>query len=178
MRELLSRAREGLRRITVLPAMHLLARIHYRRGDLTMALSRCNDAIAIDANSFRAHVLRGRIFLRRKDFLKARREFLLAQEIDEHRFQRVLESLQRAAGGISINLFYFSATPREPEPDPRFVEDFLSNDDDWCEKGVEGLRFGDFMSYAEYRKFRSMPAISEEEIRNTDWDKILSEFQD
>ena len=176
--DLLTRVVGGIRRITVLPALQILARLHYRRGDLSSALARCNGAIAIDPNSFGAHVLRGRIFLRRKDFLKARREFLLAQEIDEHRFQRVLDSLQSATGGININLFYFSPPPCDSEPDPGFVEEFLRNDD-WTEvSGEETLPFGDFSSYAEFRKFRSKPPISQEEIRATDWDEVLRELMD
>jgi tetratricopeptide (TPR) repeat protein len=173
---LLGRVRETIRRFTVLPALCILARLHYRRGDLGSALSRCNGAIAIDPNSFGAHVLRGRIFLRQKDFLKARREFLLAQDLDARRFRRVLDSLQRASGGININLFYFSSAPvKEGAGNDDFLEDFLSNDD-WCEARDEGLRFGDFMHYEEYRKFRSMPAITEEEIESTDWDQVLADL--
>jgi tetratricopeptide (TPR) repeat protein len=174
---LLTRVRDGLRKVTILPALRLLAGVHYRRGDLRTALAHCDAVIDIDPNSFGAHVLRGKIFLSQKDFLKARREFLLAQEIDEQRFERVLESLQRASGGININLFYFSSTPPRDDGNDRFLEDFLSNDD-WCEARPDELRFGDFMHYEEYRKFRSMPAITDEEIENTDWDQVLTELLD
>ena len=172
---LLVQVRGRVWRVTILPALHVLARLNFRRGRLAAALARCNGIIHVDPNSFGAHVLRGRIFLRQKDFLKARREFLLAQEIDERRFQRVLESLQAASGGISINLFYFSGSSGVGVPKDDFLEDFLS-DDDWCEGRAKGLRFGDFMHYEEYRKFRSMPAITEKEIRDTDWDEVVTKL--
>jgi len=171
----MGRVKDRVWKITVHPALLALARFHYRRGRLSAALARCNGIIHVDPNSFGAHVLRGRIFLRQKDFLKARREFLLAQEIDERRFQRVLESLQNTGGGISINLFYFSGPTSVSAPNDDFLEDFLSNDD-WCEGTGEGLRFGDFMHYEEYRKFRSMPAITEEEIEATDWDEVVTKL--
>ncbi len=171
----MGRVRDRVWRLTVHPALLALARFHFRRGRLVPALARCNGIIHDDPNSFGAHVLRGRIFLRQKDFLSARREFLLAQEIDKRRFERVVDSLQAASGGININLFYFSGPTSVTAPNEDFLEDFLSNDD-WCEGTSEGLRFGDFMHYEEYRKFRSMPAITEEEIEATDWDEVVTKL--
>jgi len=175
---------EGLWRRLTVPFRFLLARYRYRRGDLRAARLGCQRLIRDVPKHFGARILLGHIHLRQKDFVRAKREFLTARDIDPTRFRRLTSSLDGRptdSGGIRINLFYFSNASGGADEVPADAEEFfgaLLDDDDWCEGRDEGLRFGDFMNYREYRKFRSMPAITEEEIADTDWDDVLEELYD
>ena len=169
------------RRLTV-PIRYLWARLRYRRGDLRAARLSCQRLIRDVPAHFGARILLGRIHLRQKDFVRAKHEFLTAREIDPARFLRLTNSFDGPAsesGGIRINLFYFSNASggADEVPAGAGVLGALLGDEDWCEgRDASDLRFGDFMNYGEYRKFRSMPAITDEEIEGTNWDEVLTEL--
>ncbi len=168
-------------RLVSVPFRYQLARLRFRRGDLRAARLTSQRLIRDVPRHFGAHILLGRIHLRQKDFNRAKHEFLTAREIDPTRFLRLTNALDGPSdsGGIRINLFYFSNASGGAEEVPADAGQFLGalfGDEDWCEGSGDGLRFGDFMNYREYRKFRAMPAITEDEIAETDWDEVLSEF--
>jgi hypothetical protein len=167
-----SRLRRLYERLAVLPVLLLSARYHRYRDNPLAARDRLQKAATIAPASFSIHLRLGALYLDGHDFTRARREFLLARQLNPGKFRRLYPLITGRSGDININLFYFPGyTDHEPEQAPAdFLRDFLAGP---LEKLAE-RRAGrtDFVSRREARKFREMGPIRAEEVGGVDWDEL------
>jgi hypothetical protein len=125
---------------------------------------------------FTAHLRLGALYLEENDFSRARREFLMAREINPGKFRRLYPLITGRSGDININLFYFPGySDRDSGPAPAdFLREFIG--EPLVDDAEEGVRWGDFSSYREYRKFQEMGPFRPEEVEAVDWDALSTEL--
>ena len=122
------RIRTVYRRIAILPFLLLSARYHQSRSHRDLAKERLLRATMIVPTCFKAHLRLGAIYLEEQDFYRAKREFLLARELNPGKFRRLYPLITGQSGDININLFYFPGyTDREPDPAEagNFLREFI-----------------------------------------------------
>jgi hypothetical protein len=159
------------RRLAVLPLLLLSARYHQLRANQGRAKARLLRATMIVPTCFKAHLRLGAIYLEEQDFFRAKREFLLARELNPGKFRRLYPLITGSSGDININLFYFPGFTDEPgRPPANFLRDFIGVPIE--EEGADRIRWGDFASYREFRKFQEMGPFREEEIQELDWEDL------
>jgi hypothetical protein len=177
MSEVTSSIRAVYRRLAILPYLLLSARFHqHSKPDL--AKERLLRATMIVPTCFQAHLRLGAIYLDEKDFYRAKREFLLARELNPGKFRRLYPMLSNRSGDININLFYFPGyTDREPDPAEagNFLREFIG--EPIGEGRPERIRYGDFASYREFRKFQEMGPFRCEELDTVDWEDVERRFR-
>lgn len=180
MGEVGARLAAAYRRFAVLPLLLLAARYHRYRANSAAAKRRLERATTIAPTCFKAHLRLGALYLEEHDFYHAKREFLLARELNPGKFRRLYPLVTGASGDVNINLFYFPGyTDREiaGEAPEDFLREFIGDPIDECEpKGP--VRYGDFTSYREFRKFQEMGPFGEQELDGFDWDELERRFAD
>jgi hypothetical protein len=168
--------RRAYRRLAVVPALLLAARYHQLRSNRSRAKERLLRATMIAPTCFKAHLRLGAIYLTEQDFYRAKREFLLARELDPGKFRRLYPLITGASGDININLFYFPGFTDEPgSPPANFLRDFIG--DPLEEEKADKVCIGDFSSYREFRRFQEMGPFREEELAAIDWDEVERRFR-
>lgn len=173
MNRLARRLKEVYRRLAVLPVLLLAARFHRYRSNLLLAKARLIRATRLFPDCFQAHLRLGAVYLEEHDFYRAKREFLLAREINPGKFRRLYPLVTGQTGDININLFYFPGfTDKEPEQaSANFLREFIGEPLD--EPAGQPVKWGDFASYREYRKFQDLGPFEKHEVENVDWDALL-----
>jgi hypothetical protein len=173
-----SRLRWLYERLAVLPLLLVSARYHRYRDNPRAAKDRLQRAVVIAPASFSIHLRLGALYLDEHDFTRARREFLLARQLNPGKFRRLYPLITGRSGDININLFYFPGfTDHEPEQaSADFLREFLGGP---LEKlaGKRSLRT-DFLSRREAGKFRELGPIREDEVRQVDWDDLARRLTD
>jgi tetratricopeptide (TPR) repeat protein len=165
--------RSVYQRSVLRPLLYVAALVHLRRGHLLQAESCLCRAALIAPRSFSTRVQLGRVYFLMEEFFKAEQQFLKAQEIDPKRFHR--DHLPEDYGG------WEELEPRDRATEALFGEydaegSLYSFEESETEAEPSGgFRFGDFSSYEEWERFRALPPITAAEIRDTDWDRILSD---
>lgn len=176
MAGLMSGLRRVLNRLTVVPFLLLAAKYHRYRANPGVAKERLLRASLLAPSCFTAHLRLGAIYLEESDFSRARREFLLAREINPGKFRRLYPLLTGRSGDININLFYFPGySDRDSDPAPAdFLREFIG--EPLVEATEDAVRWGDFSSYREFRKFQEMGPFRPDEVRAIDWDDLADRF--
>lgn len=173
-----TRIREVYRRVAVLPILLLSARWCRYRARRLDAKDRLIRATSIAPGCFKAHLALGALYLEESDFRRAKREFLLARQLNPGKFRRLYPLVTGASGDVNINLFYFPGyTDRAAAPcagDEDFLKDFIG--ESVAETPGEGGRYGDFCTYREFRRFQEMGPIREDEVAVLDWRKLERQF--
>ena len=172
------RVRGIYRRVAVVPLLLLSARYFRYRSDPARAKERLLRATTLLPSCFRAHLRLGALYLEEHDFYHAKREFLLARELNPGKFRRLYPLVTGATGDVNINLFYFPGyTDRELGADApaNFLREFIGDPIGEAEP-EEGIRYGDFASYREFRKFQEMGPFREEETGAPDWDELARQL--
>ncbi len=176
------RVRNVYRRFAVLPFLLIAARYHRYRSDLGQARDHLISATRLVPRCFKAHLRLGALYLEEHRFQRAKREFLLAREINPGKFRRLYPLITGRSGDININLFYFPGfTDLESEQAPEdFLREFIGEplDELGAGAGDEGVVWGDFASYREFRKFQEMGPFQPEETDQVDWNEILRRLPD
>lgn len=147
------------RRLAVVPVLLLLARRDLRRGRIARAKARYIRCTHLVPFSFHAHFGLACIYIRERDWLRARRELVLAREIAPRRY-RVFES--------RIPDLTTAGDPA-PQPDPgggRRVAAARA-------VGSSTVVLGDCATFEEWKRFQGLGPIRAEEIRDLDWDRLL-----
>jgi len=178
MIRLARRLKDVYRRLAVLPVLLLAARFHRYRSNLFLAKARLIRATRLFPDCFQAHLRLGAVYLEEHDFYRAKREFLLAREINPGKFRRLYPLLTGQTGDININLFYFPGfTDKEPEEaSANFLREFIGEPADDVEP--KAVKWGDFSSYREYRKFQDLGPFRPDEVEKVDWDSLLDDIPD
>jgi hypothetical protein len=162
--------------LAVLPLLLISARYHLLRSNSSRAKERLLRATMIVPTCFKAHLRLGAIYLEEHDFFRAKREFLLARELNPGKFRRLYPLVTGASGDININLFYFPGFTDEPgRPPANFLRDFIGVPVE--EEDDARFHRGDFASYREFRKFQEMGPFREEEVLDVDWDDVERELR-
>lgn len=180
MAELTERLRSVFRRIAVLPVLLLSARYFRYRANVGAAKEKLLRATTIAPTCFQAHLRLGALYLEEHDFYHAKREFLLARELNPGKFRRLYPLVTGASGDVNINLFYFPGyTDRDVDKDApaNFLREFIGEPTGDCDP-EEHMRIGDFVSYREFRRFQQMGPIREDERASIDWDELERRFRD
>lgn len=182
MKGLAVRVRNAYRRLAVLPFLLIAARYRRYRSDFGQAREHLISATRLVPRCFKAHLRLGALYLEEEDFQQAKREFLLAREINPGKFRRLYPLITGRSGDININLFYFPGfTDLESEQAPAdFLREFIGEplDDFGGGFGDEGASFGDFSSYREFRRFQEMGPFRPGETDDVDWDEFLRRLPD
>jgi len=182
MKGLAMRVRNAFRRFAVLPILLIAARYHRYRADLGQARDHLLSATKLVPRCFKAHLRLGALYLEEQNFQQAKREFLLAREINPGKFRRLYPLITGRSGDININLFYFPGfTDMESEQAPAdFLREFIGEplDELNAETCDDGVVWGDFSSYREFRKFQEMGPFKPEETHRVDWDEFLRRLPD
>jgi len=178
MKGLATRVRDAYRRFAILPMLLLAARYHRYRSHPKRARIRLVNATELSPRCFKAHLRLGALYLEEQDFYQAKREFLLAREINPGKFRRLYPVITGQSGDININLFYFPGfTDLESEQAPaNFLREFIGEPLD--DPTDEGISRGDFSSYREFRKFQDMGPFDSSETEDVDWDEFLRRLPD
>jgi hypothetical protein len=173
---LTARIRAVYRRLALLPVLLLAARYYRYRSDPSSAKARLISATRLVPTCFKAHLRLGALYLEEQDFYHAKREFLLAREINPGKFRRLYPLITGRSGDININLFYFPGfTDQEPDKAPAdFLREFIGEPLD--DPAGQQVCWGDFSSYREFRRFKQMGPFKAEETESVDWDAILSQL--
>ena len=159
------------------PYLHLAGLMHLRRGRLPAAESCFCRAALISPRSFNTRVQLGRVYFLMEEFFKAEQQFLKAQEIDPKRFHR---------SHLPDNYTCWEEMESGEDQADSIFGDYEAEGSLFCfdESGAAGaeeadpsgsFRYGDFSTFEEWQRFQGMPPISPSEIKNTDWDSILSD---
>ena len=178
MNGLASRVRSAYRRFAVLPLLLLAARYYRYRSHANLAKDHLINATKLVPRCFKAHLRLGALYLEDQNFHQAKREFLLAREINPGKFRRLYPLITGQSGDININLFYFPGfTDLEAEQAPAdFLREFIGEPLD--DRADEGVCWGDFSSYREFRKFQGMGPFKPDETEEVDWDELLRRLPD
>jgi tetratricopeptide (TPR) repeat protein len=178
MKGLAMRVRNVYRRFALLPFLLLSARYHRYRSDLGQAKGHLISATRLVPRCFNAHLRLGALYLEEHDFNQAKREFLLAREINPGKFRRLYPLITGRSGDININLFYFPGfTDLETDQAPAdFLREFIGEPLD--DPVDESITWGDFASYREFRRFQELGPFRRDETREIDWDEILRRLPD
>lgn len=151
-------------RLAVVPVLLWLAGRDLARGRRARAKSRFLRCADLLPDSFGAHFGLASIYLHERDYRRARRELLLAQEISPAQFRRRRESLPRVAGALdeieipgAVARYPLVATLGRPEP-----------------LAEAPVNLGDCASLEEYQRFQAMGPITVDERRNTDLARLLA----
>ncbi len=133
----------------------LKARLHLLAGKRDRARAALKGALRRNPNSFVAHFLLGRAYLRDRSIVKAKREFDLAWQIDPERFEGAYARLRAQQEGVP-ELFSYTGGHRGV----RVVSPYKEQ----C--------YGDFRSAGERRRFEDLPPITRDDISRIDWDQL------
>ncbi len=130
----------------------------------------------MDPTNFNARVQLGRVYFLMEEFFKAEQQFLKAQEIDPKRFHRnQLPEDYTCWGDVEpqVELDDVMFGDYEAEGSLYSFEEtaYAAEDTD----NQDSFRHGDFSSYQEWKRFQTLPPISQTEIHNIDWDQIFSD---
>lgn len=133
----------------------------YERGELLKAADALHDCIANGGSSFKAHLLLGKIWLRVGRFERAREEFARARFLDPARF---------ASHGLPEDVLIEMAQ-RYVRPRRQLAPDTASSSVGFAASGYSAPMpaHDDFSSAEERRRFRALPPISADDVRNIDW---------
>jgi hypothetical protein len=167
-------------RVAVVPFLLLSARYFRYRSKPGRAKERLLRATELVPSCFQAHLRLGALYLTENDFYHAKREFLLARELNPGKFRRLYPLVTGATGDVNINLFYFPGyTDREQAADAPadFLREFIGDPVEEAEP-EEGIRFGDFASYREFRRFQEMGPFRADEIEAVDWDELARQLSE
>jgi len=161
------------RRLVQVPCLLVVARRDLRRGRVVEAKARFIRCTHLVPFSFHAHFGLACIYLKERDFSRAQRELLLAQEIAPARFRAFqarlpeLVGVEEASGAGDFHGRDFLSSARDlarrDGTDPLEFEVF---------DGPEPSLRGDFSTHAEWLKFQRMGPITDVEIQTVDWDAV------
>jgi tetratricopeptide (TPR) repeat protein len=142
----------------------------YERGELLKAADALHDCVAHGGSSFKAHLLLGKIWLRVGRFERAREEFARARFLDPARF---------AAHGLPEDVLIEMAQ-RYVRPRRQLAPDTPGAAMTYADGGYAGAvpTHDDFSSAEERRRFRALPPISADDVRNVDWRDASELFDD
>lgn len=166
------------RRVAVVPMLLISARLHRYRSNRSAAKEKLLRATALAPTCFKARLRLGALYLEEHDFYKARREFLLARDLSPGKFRRLYPLITGQSGDININLFYFPGlTDQDLDKAPEdFLREFIGEPRE--QRGEETVRWGDFSSYREFRKFQEMGPFQSEETTDVDWGSVLERLDE
>ena len=131
----------------------LKARLHLLAGKRDRARAALKGALRRNPNSFVAHFLLGRVYLRDRSIVKAKREFDLAWQIDPERFEGAYARLRTQQEHVP-ELFSYTGGRRSA----RVASPYKA---EHC---------GDFRNEGERRRFEDLPPITRDDISHIDWD--------
>lgn len=142
----------------------------YERGELLKAADALHDCVAHGGSSFKAHLLLGKIWLRVGRFERAREEFARARFLDPARF---------ASHGLPEDVLIEMAQ-RYVRPRRQLAPDTAGSNLGYTDVGYASAlpTHDDFSSAEERRRFRALPPISADDVRNVDWRGASTLFDD
>lgn len=151
-------------RCAVVPVLLWLAGRDLARGRRARAKSRYLRCADLLPDSFGAHFGLASIYLHERDFRRARRELLLAQEISPRSFRRYRGRLPQVSGVVdeaelpgAVARYPLVATMGHSEPAER-----------------DEPRLGDCLSFEEFERFRRMGPIQAEECVAPDFSELVA----
>lgn len=139
----------------------LKARMQLFAGKRDRARAALKGALRRNPNSFVAHFLLGRTYLRDRSIVKAKREFDVAWQIDPERFEGAYGKLRTQHEGVP-ELFSYTGGRRGVRVVSRYRAEY----------------YGDFRNEGERRYFQDLPPITRDDIRSIDWDRFEEEIWD
>jgi hypothetical protein len=154
--------------------LQLRGRWRLRRGDTDTAVVLLERAVLLDPSAYGSLFALGRAHLRRRDVARARGALVRAREASPTRFAEEAGLMTRAEG-YDLAALTDVAVPRPagalaPRAQVTAVRTRRAS--------ASAHPFGDCKDLDEYTRFRSMPAITRDEIESTDWDAVIDDLQD
>jgi len=154
--------------------LQLRGRWRLRRGDADAAAALLERAVRRDPGAYGTLLALGRAHLRRRDLARARGALVRAREASPGRFALQADLVTRAEGYDLATLTDVGVPGASSAPAPTVKATAVRT----RRRPPAEHPFGDCHDLDEYTRFRSMPAITRDEVESADWEALLDDLLD
>lgn len=170
--------------------------VNIEKNNIPVALLNLNTVLTLQPNHFLARVYRGRIYIRQNQFKQASEDYIFADKISHYRFihydlyreylRSVNKGIEKFGASIIQNFTQAFEVLRQAQ-DKLIQKGGGSKKDDPFEASAksplsqfdadmqnsETLFEEEGLSHEELLRFEKMGPITQQEIENTDWEKVI-----